>query len=205
MAYGGAQATRRAARRLLYLQDEMTGGREASLESMEVGVEKRLFVVQRWTLCQKLFMPLSAEELGVRRLAPYMSMGRRRPLAMRWQRKGLTPAAGEDRRLTKEKMAWTKDSLCLKWWVVLRVGVNQYPSHLTTLEGWKRWPSSSMGAIEGGDLWLGVHQWMSSVFGTEKDTPMTRPLAATVLNSLFSLRMLPLWDGEATVIEKSST
>jgi len=172
---------------------------------MEVGVEKKLFVVHRWTLCQKLSMCLSAEEFGVRRSAPYVSMGRRRPLAIRWHRKSLTPAPGEDRRLTKEKIAWAKDSQCLKWWVVLRAGVNQYPSHLTTLESWKRCPSSSMGAIEGGDLRLGVRQWMSSVFGTEKDTPMSRPLAATVLKILCSLRMLPLWEGEATVIEKSST
>ena len=50
-------------------------------------------------------MPLSAEGFRVRRSAPYVSMERRRPLAMRWQRKGLTPAPGEDRRLTKEKMA----------------------------------------------------------------------------------------------------
>jgi len=102
-------------------------------------------------------------------------------------------------------MVWAKDSLCLKWWVVLRAGEKQYPSHLTTLEGWKRWPSSSMGAIEGGDLGLGVRQWMSLVFGTEKDTPMSRPLAATVSKTLWSLWMLPLWEGEATVIEKSST
>ena len=147
-------------------------------------------------------MLLSAEEFGVWRAAPYVSMGRRMPLAMRWHRKGLTPAPGEDSCLTKEKIAWTKDSLCLKWWVVLRAGVNQYPSYLRTLEGWKRWASSSMGAIVGGDLWLGVRKWMSSVFGTEKDTPMTRPLAATVLKSLCNLRMLPLWEGEATVIEK---
>jgi len=83
---------------------------------------------------------------------------------MRWHRKGLTPAPGEDKRLTKEKIAWAKESLCLKWWVVLRAGVNQYPSHLTTLDGWKRWPSRSIGAIERGDLWLGVRQWMSSAF-----------------------------------------
>jgi len=83
---------------------------------MEVGVEKNLFVVHCWTLCQKLSMLLSVERFGVRRSAPYVSMGRRRPLAMRWQRKGLTPAPGEDRRLKKEKIAWAKDSLCLKWW-----------------------------------------------------------------------------------------
>jgi len=33
---------------------------------------------------------------------------------------------------------------------------------------------------------------------------MSQPLAATVLNSFCSLRMLPQWDGEATVIAKSS-
>ena len=36
-------------------------------------------------------------------------------MATRWQRKGLTPALGEERRLTKEKIAWAKDSLCLTW------------------------------------------------------------------------------------------
>jgi len=111
---------------------------------------------------------------------------------MRWHRKGLTTAPGEDRRLTKEKIAWARDSLCLMWWVVLRAGVNQYPSLPTTLEGWKRWPCSSMGAMVGGDLWVGVRQWMSSVFGTKKDTHMSRPLAAIVLKMLCSLRMLPL-------------
>jgi len=53
----------------------------------------------------ELLMPLSAEGFGVRRSVPYVSMGRRRPFAIRWHRKGLTPAPGEDRRLTKEKIA----------------------------------------------------------------------------------------------------
>jgi len=103
-------------------------------------------------------------------------------------------APGEDRRLTKEKMAWASDSLCLRWWVVVRAGVNQYPSHLTTLEGWKRWPSTSIEAVEGarGVLWLGVRQWMSSVLGTENDTPMSWPLAAMVVKSLCRLCKLPL-------------
>jgi len=35
------------------------GGRQASRDRMEVGVEKKLFVVHLWTLCQKLLMPLS--------------------------------------------------------------------------------------------------------------------------------------------------
>jgi len=81
--YGGAQATLRAASRLRYLQDETIGGRQASRARMEVAVEKKLFVVHLWTLRQKLFMPLSAVSVGVRRSAPYLSMGQRRPVVMR--------------------------------------------------------------------------------------------------------------------------
>ena len=44
---------------------------------------------------------------------------------MRGHKKGRTPAPGEQSRLTKEKTAWAKDSLCLKWWVGERAGVNQ--------------------------------------------------------------------------------
>ena len=168
-------------------------------------MEKKLFVVHLWTGCQELFMPLSTVVFGVRGSAPYVGMWRRRPLATRWQKNGLTPAPGEDRRLTKEKMAWARDNLCMKWWVVVRAAVNLYPSHFTIFEGWKRWPSSAIGAVEGGVLWLGVRQWMSSVLGAEKDMPMSRPFAAMVEKALCSWRMLPLWEGEATVIEKSST
>jgi len=69
---------------------------------------------------------------------------------MRWYRKCLTPTPGEARRLRKEKSAWASESLCLKWWVVVRAGVNQYPNHLTTWEVWKRCASYSMEAVEGG-------------------------------------------------------
>jgi len=42
---------------------------------------------------------------------------------MRWHRKGLMPGPGEeDRRLTMEKLAWARESLFLKWWVVVRAG-----------------------------------------------------------------------------------
>jgi len=71
-----------------------------------MGVEKRALVVHLWTLGQKVFMPLRALELGVRRSAPQVSMGRRRPWATRWQRKGLTCGLREDRRWRKEKAAW---------------------------------------------------------------------------------------------------
>ena len=83
--------------------------------------------------------------------------------------------------------------------------MNQDPSHLTTPEGRKRWSSSSIGVVEGGVLWLGVRQWISSVLGTEKDTPRSRPLAAIVEYSLCRRRTLLLYEGEATVIENSST
>jgi len=83
----------------------MIGGRKASRARMEVRVEKKLFVVHLWTLCQKPFMPLSEVYDRVRRSALYVSMGRRRPVAIRWHRKGRTPAPGEERRLTKEKIA----------------------------------------------------------------------------------------------------
>jgi len=56
---------------------------------------------------------------------------------MRWYRKGLTPTPRDIRRLIMEKIAWAGESLCLKWWVEVRKGVNQYPNHLTTWEGWK--------------------------------------------------------------------
>ena len=42
-------------------------------------------------------------------------------------------------------------------------------------------------------------------FGTAKDTPMSRPLPVMVENGLRRRLMLPLWEGEATVIGRSST
>jgi len=155
LVFGGTQATLRAARRLLYLQYDMIGGRQAWRDRIEVVVEKKLFVVHLWTLCQKLLMPQRVEEFGVRRSARYLSMGRRRQLPIRWQRKGLTPVAEEVRSLMKEKMPWASDSLCLKWWVVVRDGVNQYPSHLTTLEGLKRWLPAHQGPVWGRSSGLG--------------------------------------------------
>jgi len=110
-------------------------------------------------------------------------MGRRRPLAIQCQRKGLRPAPGQERGLTKEKTAWARDSMSLKWCVEVRAGVTQYSSHLTTLEGWKRCSSSSIGAVEVRVLWLGVCQWIGLVLGTEKDTPISRPFAAMIQKS----------------------
>ena len=80
-----------------------------------MGIEEKSFVVNLWTLCQKQLRSLSAVYFGVRRSALYVRMGRRKPLAMRWHRKGRTLALGEDRRLRKEKIAWARDGQCLKW------------------------------------------------------------------------------------------
>jgi len=72
------------------------------------------------------------------------------------------------------------------------VVVNQYPTNLTTLEGKKRGPSISIEGFEGGVLWLGVHQWMSSVLGPEKDTPMSWAFAGMREKNPCRRRMLPL-------------
>jgi len=70
--------------------------------------------------------------------------------------------------------------------------VTEYPSHLNTLEGRQSWSSSSIGAVEGGALSLGVRQWRSSVLGTEMDTAMSRPFAAMVEKGPCRRRMLSL-------------
>ena len=64
-------------------------------------------------------------EFGVRRFAPYVRMGRRRPVAIRWLRKGLTPAQGEESLLTKEKLAWASETLWKKWCWELSAGESQ--------------------------------------------------------------------------------
>ena len=62
-----------------------------------------------------------------------------------------------------------------------------------------------MGAREGGALSLWVRQWMSSVFGTEKETSSSLALRARFRNKCCRRLMLDRCDGEATVREKSST
>ena len=62
-----------------------------------------------------------------------------------------------------------------------------------------------MGERAGGDLLLWVRQWMSSVFGKEKETSSSEALREMVEKRLCRRRMLDLCDGDATVREKSST
>ena len=61
------------------------------------------------------------------------------------------------------------------------------------------------GGKRGGDLSLWVRQWMSSVFGTEKETLSSEALQEISTNRPCRRRMLDLCDGDATVREKSST
>ena len=62
-----------------------------------------------------------------------------------------------------------------------------------------------MGEREGGDLSLWVRQWMSSVFGTEKETSSSAAFREMFRKRPCRRRMLHLCDGDATVREKSST
>jgi len=64
--------------------------------------------------------------------------------------KGCNTRPGEDRRFTKEKTACAGESRCLKWLLVVRARVTQYPSHLTRLTEWKSCFSSWMRVVEGG-------------------------------------------------------
>jgi len=43
------------------------GGRQAFWDRMEVMVKKKTLVDHLWNMCQKLFMPLRAPEMGEKR------------------------------------------------------------------------------------------------------------------------------------------
>ena len=88
---------------------------------------------------------------------------------------------------------------------VLRARDSQEPSHQTTPEGWKTWPSRMFGKCVVGNLSLGVHQWMSSVFWTEKQTLRREAFWEMMSKRSSNRRMLVLCDGEAKVMDKLST
>ena len=62
-----------------------------------------------------------------------------------------------------------------------------------------------MGERAGGDHSLWVRQWMSSVFGTEKETSSSEGLREMFRKRFCRRHVLDLCDGNATVREKSST
>ena len=116
---------RSAASLLQYLQYAAMGRRQASRVRIEVGVEKKQFVTHLHVLCQKEFIAPREWEFGTRRSEQYVRIGRRSPSAMRWLRKGLTPAPGEESLLTKEKLAWASETLWAKWCWEFSAGESQ--------------------------------------------------------------------------------
>ena len=133
-----------------------------------------------------------------------MAIGSKRPWAILWARKGRTPARGVASLVTKANDALAKAKRHEKYSWEFRWGVSQKPSHLTTWVGWKTRPPREIGAREeGGSLWLGVRQLMSSVWGMENSTSRVRPLRARVRKIPCRRRMLVLCNSEASVTEKS--
>ena len=92
---------------------------------MEVGVEKKLLVTYRQTLCPKKFIDRVVQWFGTRRSAPYVRMGRNRPMATRWASKERVPPPGEERPFTKAKEALARARWWLKWWEVFSAGDSQ--------------------------------------------------------------------------------
>ena len=87
---------------------------------------------------------------------------------------------------------------------MFRAADSQYPSHLTTLGRWKTWSLRVMVMRAVADLSLGVGQYMSSVFGREKETSSSEAFSELLWKRPCRCRMLDLCDWEATVREKSA-
>jgi len=67
---GGEHITLRQARRCLYTRRRSSGGRQASIARMPVGVHAKQFVVHLWTLCQKDEIFLVMWTVGLKVSAP---------------------------------------------------------------------------------------------------------------------------------------
>jgi len=67
---GGEQRILRAASRRLYLRRRSSGGRQASMARISVGVLRKQLVVHLWTLCQKRASFLSMWDVGTNTSAP---------------------------------------------------------------------------------------------------------------------------------------
>ena len=62
------------------------GGRDASMASMEIGVEEKQLVIHLWALLQKVSTLSCIFRRGVKRSAPYKKIGVIKEQASRWQR-----------------------------------------------------------------------------------------------------------------------
>ena len=148
---GGEQTTLRAAMRWRCSIRRTSGGREASMAKIGIGVEEKQLVTHLWTRCQNTSNLSCIPERGVYRSAPYRSTGARREEASLSQRYGGRAFPGGESLLIVSKTPWASDSLLLKWALEESGGVNQYPSHLTVSLGEKYRSSSRTPAIEGGE------------------------------------------------------
>jgi len=128
---GGEQITQRAMSLGFWEIRRGTGGRQDSTERIHVGVAEKQFVVHLGTLRQKVFRRVTGPALGVKRSAPYRSMGATRDVASLWIGYGARPAVGELRRLMRAKTPGARARQCEQWGQESRVGVNQYPSQNT--------------------------------------------------------------------------
>ena len=63
--------------------------------------------------------------MGTRRSARYVKIGRKRPMATWWARKGRVPPPGEERSSMKAKEALARARRWFKWWEVFRAGDSQ--------------------------------------------------------------------------------
>ena len=78
----------------LWGRSESRGGRQASHGSTLTGVERKQFVTHLRTRFQRTVILLSMAELGTKRLAPYVRMGRIRPRRVSDSCRVLGPSLG---------------------------------------------------------------------------------------------------------------
>jgi len=115
------------------------------------GVEEKQLVTHLWTRCQNTSNLSCIFVRGVYRSAPYRRTGGSREEASLWQRYGGRPFHGGESLLIVSRAPGARDSLLLKWVLVEREGVNQYPSHLTSSLGEKYRLSNRTPAVDGGE------------------------------------------------------
>lgn len=78
--------------------------------------------------------------------------------ANRWQRQEGWLIPGGESLLIATKAAWGLASYFVKWEVVEREGLNQYPSHLSSVLGQRRALSRLIGVLDGGSMSLLILQ-----------------------------------------------
>ena len=90
-----------------------------------MGVDEKQLVAHLCTLCQKVLSLVMEPALGVKRSAPYRSIGATSDVASLWHRSGASPVPGALRSLMREIAPWARARQREKCVDVDRVGVNQ--------------------------------------------------------------------------------